>query len=323
MNEPLAEPIPKGPMPSWQEDVGRVRQAMEDMLTSLFHDPQACRKIGFTNIRRLIGFIPGWYLWTEEHQGAFLLELMRLRSLNHRFIAAYFLIRYYPSPQEAHFLDFAPVERQVRLSSFFDETGTPQYESQDHIHESLFAIGNLNMEINRGLNLIKLKLFSQDRWREVQDDLRRGEGTGAQIHRNVPGWKLSWTLFDKLLLGFCFVHRSPPLGLRLTVSPGMEYHLGTDGMASGVPESAIQRWTLETGLLLKSPPNFDLVLETWKKNFYASLWRPPKEGENLIAGVTDSPEKESPWIDRKWWAASSWTFSQRENQSSSVPYRIH
>jgi hypothetical protein len=310
MNEPMVEPIPKGPIPSWQEDVELVRRAMEDMLICLFHDQPACHKIGFTHISRPIGSIPGWYLWTGERKGAFLLELMRLRSLNHRFIAAYFLIRYYPSPEDADFHAFAPQERQARLSPFFDQTGTPKFESHDHIHESLFAVGNLNVEINRGLNLIRLKLFSQDRWREVRDGLREGEGTGAQIYRNVPGWKLSWTLFDKLLLGFCYVHRSSPLGFRLTVSPGMEYRLGTDGKAFEVPESTIQRWTLETGLLLKTSPNFGLFLETWKKKLYASLWRPPQIGEKWIAGLADPPEKESPWIDSKWWAASSWTFSQ-------------
>jgi hypothetical protein len=178
------------------------------------------------------------------------------------------------------------------------------------------------MEINQGLNLIKIKLFSQDRWREVRNDLREEEGTGAKIHRNVPGWKLSWTLFDKLLLGFCFVHRSHPLGLRLTVSPGMEYRLGTGGMASEVPESSIQRWTLETGLLLKTGPNSDLVLETWKKELYASLLRPPKQREKLISGFADPSEKESPWIDSKWWAASSWTFSQ-EGETHHRGFRNH
>jgi hypothetical protein len=58
MNGAMAEPIPKGPIPSWQENVGRSCEVMEDMLTSLFHDSRACRKIGFTNIRRLAGFIP-------------------------------------------------------------------------------------------------------------------------------------------------------------------------------------------------------------------------------------------------------------------------
>jgi hypothetical protein len=293
------------------QNVDLVRRVMEDMLIPLFHDPPACRKIGFTNISRLIGYIPGWYLWSEERKGAFLLELLRLRPLNDRFVAAYFLIRYYPSPDEAEFHDFAPREQEARLSPFFDQTGTPKFESQEHIHESSFAIGNLNLEINRGLNLLKLKLFSQDRWREVRDDLPQGEGTGVlEIHRNVPGWELSWILFDKLLLGFCYVHRSSPLGLRLTLSPGVEYHLGTDGMASGVSESTLQRWTLETGLLLKSCANFDLVLETWKKKFYASLWRPPKRGQKLIAGLANPPEEEFLWIDSKWWAAPSWTFPQ-------------
>jgi hypothetical protein len=314
VNEPMVEPIPEGPTPSWPQDIDLARRVMEDMLIPLFHDQPACRKIGFRNISRLIGYIPGWYLWTEERRGAFLLELMRLRSLNDRFVAAYFLIRYYPSPDEADFSDFAPREQKVRLGPFFDQTGTPKFESQEHIHESLFAIGNLNLEINRGLNLIKLKLFSQNRWREVRDDLREGEGTGMlEIHRNVPGWELSWALFDKLLLGFCYVHRASPLGLRLTLSPGVTYHLGTDERVFEVPESTIQRWALETGLLLKSAPTSDPVLETWKKKFYLSLWRPPQRGQKWIAGLTDAPEEEALWIDSKWRAASSWTFPREGN----------
>jgi len=290
---------------------------MEDMLISLFHDQPACGRVGFTEISRLLGPIPGWYLWTRDRKGAFLLELMRLRSLNRRCIAAYFLIRYYPSPDEVDFKDFTLGEQQARLSPLFDQTGTPKFESQEHIHESLFAVGNLNVEIDRGLSLMKLKLFSQDRWREVRDSPGEWKGTEAQsiqpvfpceVHRNAPGWELSWALFDKLLLGFCFVHRSSPLGIRLTASPGVEYHLGAQGMASEVPAPTIQRWTLETGFLLKPAPNSVVALETWKKNFYASLWRPPKKGEQLIAGLTDPPEKEGLWIDPKWWAAPSWSF---------------
>lgn len=60
MNGATAGPIPRGPIPSWQEDVGRAREAMEDMMTSLFHDSRARRQIGFTNIRRLAGFLPAW-----------------------------------------------------------------------------------------------------------------------------------------------------------------------------------------------------------------------------------------------------------------------
>jgi hypothetical protein len=66
MNRGMAETIPKGPIPFWQEDVGRAPQVMEDMRTSLFHDSRACRKIGFTNISRLAGFIGPWGKGFEE-----------------------------------------------------------------------------------------------------------------------------------------------------------------------------------------------------------------------------------------------------------------
>ena len=58
------------------DDIDLVRRVMEDMFLLLFFDKRACQRIGFINISRFIGEKPGWYLWTKDQKGAYLLELV-------------------------------------------------------------------------------------------------------------------------------------------------------------------------------------------------------------------------------------------------------
>jgi hypothetical protein len=214
---------------------------MEDMFILLFFEAQAHHRIGFTKISRLISQEPGWYLWTKERKGAYLLELIDIEDFHkeprlvdmpnltiHPAVRAEFVVRYYPSPEEPSFDDFAFIERETRLGHSFDHTGTPFFEKQNDIHESLFTVGQFHLAFDKGLDVASLSISSQDRWIEIvkngppaKTDDRQGSEvvSGEGKARNVPGWELSWYLFDKLLLSFCYVHKSIPLGLGLTEYP--------------------------------------------------------------------------------------------------------
>jgi hypothetical protein len=318
----------------YQSDgLGLVRRLLEDMFILLFFDEKACDRIGFTQMRSVIGKMPGWYLWTKDRMGAYYLQLIATeptgakshgtrRSRNKRlaWVVSDFILRYYPSPKEPLFEEYAFVERQVRISPCFENTGTPFSDKQDAIHESFFVVGTLHLAFDRGLNFARLGISSQDRWIEilkggpvVKTDYRRTievlpEGS---VIRNVPGWELSWCFFDKLLLGFCYVHKCCPIALRLSKSPGLAYYIDTDGVAIEVEDATIHEWTLGTGVLLQSGQKLSTSLTLLRKIFLASLQYSPEEDESLVDYIENPPESERPWIDPAWWSASSWYFPSR------------
>jgi hypothetical protein len=317
---------------------GLIRRVMEDVFILLSLDEEACSKIGFTKISPAMGETPAWYLWTKDRKGAYSLQLSGIEPADAKsnrrrssrtqrvvWVTSDFILRYYPSPEEPIFEEYAFVERQVRTSPCFDHTGAPLSDKQDSIHRALFVIGTLHLAFDRELNFARLGISSQDRWTEilkggtvVKTDYTRTievlpEGS---VIRNVPGWELSWCLFDKLLLSFCYVHKSCPIALRLSKSPGVAYHINTDGGAIEVQDATLHEWTLGTGVLLQSGQNLSTSKTPLKKIFLASLQYSPEEEEFLVDYIENAPESERPWIDPAWWSAFSWSFSFR-------PERVH
>jgi hypothetical protein len=309
------------------DDIDLVRRVMEDMFILLFFDKGACQRIGFTNISRIIGEKPGWYFWTKDQKGAYLLELADAVYFdkeggtdyinNVPGVRAEFVLRYYPSPEEPLFEDFAFIERDVRLGPYFDHTGTPFFEKQNEIHQSLFAVGNLYLDFDKGLNFAILKISSQDRWIEivkegpvVETDHRQSievvpEGTMA---RNIPGWELSWRFYDKLLLGFCYVHKTFPFGLGLTEFPGGVYHLYARNKVIEAHEPDVRGRTLEAGVLLQPNQRPPIDPEILKEAFSRSIQLSREETEIQIDCFTSPPKDRHPWINPDWWTASSWTY---------------
>ena len=308
----------------YSDDIDLVRRVMEDTFIPLFLDEQACQKIGFTHISRLIGEMPGWYLWTKDRKGAFLLELVAIEPMDmtHSIsldripeLEASFVLRYYPSPDEPVFKDYALVERLIRLSPFFDQTGTPRTENRKEIHESLFMAGNLHLLFDRKLSLAILNVSAQDRWVEVRKDGLAGFDHSGQtietipqgfIDRNIPGWELTWSLFDKLLLGFCYVHRSIPY-TRLSKSSGMTWHIYTEDQVEEIQNPDVVQWTLETGILLQSNTNTSTDVLDLKKGFH-DFFKISSENKISVGYFEEPPEKEHPWINANWWMSSSWSF---------------
>jgi hypothetical protein len=309
------------------DDIDLVRRVMEDMFILLFFDKRACQRIGFINISRFFGERPGWYLWTKDQKGAYLLELADAVYFDKEVgtdypnhipeMKAEFVLRYYPSPEEPLFEDFAFIEREVRLGPCFDHTGTPFFEKQDEIHESLFAVGTLGLDFDKGLNFAIFKISSQDRWIEivkegpmVETDRRRlieviPEGTLA---RNVPGWELSWRFFDKLLLGFCYVHKTIPFGSALTEFPGAVYHTYTQNKVIEANHPDVRGRTLEAGVLLQSNQTPSIDPESLREAFFRSIPLSTKKTEFQVDCFAGLPREKHPWIDPDWWTALSWTY---------------
>ncbi|MGB9628090.1 MAG: hypothetical protein ACPL6D_05480 [Thermodesulfobacteriota bacterium] len=297
------------------------------MFILLFFDKRACQRIGFINISRFIGEKPGWYLWTKDQKGAYLLELMDAVYFDKEVgtdypdnipeVRAEFVLRYYPSTEEPVFEDFSFVEREARLGPYFDHTGTPFFEKQNEIHESLFAVGNLYLDFDKGLNFAILKISSQDRWIQivkegtiVETDHRQTievipEGTMA---RNIPGWELSWRFYDKLLLGFCYVHKTIPFGLGLIEFPGAVYHIYPRNRVIEVHDPDVRSRTLEVGVLLQPDQRPSVDPEVLKEAFFRPIPLSTEKTEFQVNCFEGLPKDRHPWIDTNWWTASSWSF---------------
>jgi hypothetical protein len=312
------------------DDIELVRRVMEDMFILLFFDEQANHKIGLTKISRLISQKPGWYLWTKEQKGAYLLELIDIEYFHKEpsivdipnpiinpSVKAEFIVRYYPFPEEPSFDDFAFIEREVRLGPYFDHTGTPLFEKQNEIHESLFTVGKFHLAFDKGLNFALLTISSQDRWIEIVKNGPLVNTDHRQVMevipeeakaRNVPGWELSWYLFDKLLLSFCYVHKSIPFGLGLTEYPGTIYHISEFNQVVEAHEPDVHGRTVEAGVLMRSilPPPIDS--RGLKEAFLESIRLSLKKDEVLVDYFENPPEEGCPWINPNWWRASSWSF---------------
>jgi hypothetical protein len=303
------------------DSIELVRRVMEDMFILLFFEEQAHHRIGFTKISRLIGQEPGWYLWTKERKGAYLLELIDIEDFHrearlvdmpnlniHPAVRAEFIVRYYPSPEEPSFNDFAFIERETRLGPSFDHTGTPFFGKQDELHESLFTVGKFHLAFDKGLDFASLSISSQDRWIEIAKNREGGKVIPEEAKvRNVRGWELSWHLFDKLLLGFCYVHKSFPFGLALTEYPATIYHIYAPDQVVEAHEPEVYGRTIEAGVLLQSVKGAidpGVLKETFLQSVPLSL----KKDEVLVDYFGSPPEEERPWINPDWWRAPSWTF---------------
>jgi hypothetical protein len=300
------------------DGVELARRFMEDMLILLFLDGGARERIGFTHLSCLFGPMPGWYFWTKDRKGVYQLELRKAKPQKNEMVKAYFLLRYYPSPDEPCFHDFAFIEREARLSPVFDRTGTPCFNRRDEVRESLFAVGNLHFAFDQHLQLANLKISSQDRWIEIYNDglfmqTDSGERSAVVaeggIDRKVRGWELSWDFFDKLLLGFCYVHKTPPIGLRLNELSGKVYYIAGSGQVWETQDPTIRGWVLEAGISLrptgqKSP--FDGKTE--EKMLFESPSLSRKKDQPMVQCFDGPPAERHPWIDPSWWEAQSWSF---------------
>jgi hypothetical protein len=126
--------------------------------------------------------------------------------------------------------------------------------------------------------------------------------------RNVPGWKLSWGLFDKLLLGFCYVHKSPPFRLRLMKFPAWIYIVSGTGKCRKVQTSDISAWALEVAVILQPRKKLGIT----PRDLWDSLPATTDGGSLIVDSLEDRSEEKHSWINPEWWTVHSWAFPPSE-----------
>lgn len=284
-------------------------QTVEALLMALFPDGNARRAIGFRQISRLVDDRLAWYLWTDDRPGAYLLELSEAPppapeagdAAEDSAARADLLLRYYPHPDEPAFADASPVERRLRRSALFDGTGTPTPLGRQEIDPALFLCGVIRLAAlpAPGPAGVVMALLAQTEWREVVE-----RPDGPHLLRRLPGWALSFPLFDKLVLAQAYVHRLVPAAARAGRLDGMAWARAADHTWSVRPEPAVEG---RSCVVVLSPGETALP----SADALAALdgVADPTLTEEVIAETLTAPTGRLAWIEPAWWQAHRWTFA--------------
>lgn len=222
-----------------KDPAGVIESIFYRMFHPLFHSAGARRHLSFSQINfysNAHGF-PGWHLWFDGKPGAYQLELVEEEFIEHKTenaeirlpVRGRFVVRYFPDEEEHVFNTFSCYEQMLRISSLFDNTGTPTPQGREQLHPSYFTIGYVDVRTNQDRDILELECFAPQRWRDIRVDgllLKNDEENEYEavhpgdIDRNVPGWELCFFLFDKLFSGFCHVYKQPPVFVALAKTNG-------------------------------------------------------------------------------------------------------
>jgi len=261
---------------------------------------------------------PGWYLWFEDKPGAYLLELVEAESheaesgehaLDH--ISGYFQIKYYPDVLDTRLFEtFSLSEQVTRKSSLFDTSGTPVFDADSEMHESLFATGRLDVSISTKENRVEFTLSAPDHWitwhsrgYKITDQrgVEREVLSPGEIDRNVPSWELSWWVFDRLISAFCYAKRAAPAVVAVFSKPGRAFEVnGNHVVAKETKKQSVTElisvvlFTLKEEVEEQERFDFDRYVVSLQA-------RELLKQAALIELQPGWPSGDAGWINDRWW----------------------
>ncbi len=248
--------------------------ALEALFTRLFTDPAARTAIGFRHVCAAPEGT-GWYIWTDDRPGAYLLELMDTEPTTDLYsgtVSVPCLIHHYPHPEETAFAFLGKEAQALRTSSRFDVTGVPADLSPAAcmaapIPPESFLSGLLILRADPDMALVAFDLLAAD---------------GPQ------GWTASYALFDKLVQAHAYVHRTSPKRVRATERP-----LPDPSVPAAVWRGCTVVLALDT---TRATPRIDLIPT-------------PSKDLDVLADLTAPTVAAPTWIDLRWWDAATWSFA--------------
>ncbi len=325
------------------DPVGIVEEIFYRMFFFLFHNAEAKKYCGFSNISFFCNEegLPGWYLWLEEKKGAFRLDLINgdtapqknqnsaESSMPELAVQGQFAIRYYPSEEEECFDTYSYFEKLIRFSPLFDTTGTPTFEGRDKIPESHFVVGHINVRTDLSKNILELEGVAPEQWEDFRVDglyLKAPDQKDYEAvvpggrDRNVPGWVLSSFLFDKILMGFCFSFNVSPLAVSLSSENGFNFYIDKENRAEKIENPDSKQFHLTCGFNLKGEDSTlreDRDLKIYAQNTHRRM----DLNRSDVVGLWQQPEDiDNPWINPDWWKIKEMKFRQDD---SDVCYHDH
>lgn len=211
------------------DPVSVVESSFHSMLLGIFNNEGASRYFGFSRISpfHCDAGMPGWYLWFQEKPGAFGLFVKDAACLPTdgkkdnppSSVAGRITIMYYPDVEEEVFEKFSWFEKIALMGPLFDATGTPTVEGRQRLAESFFIVGHMDILMAVDGSLQEFVCTAPEAWVDLRPEglvLNDPEGRPFQAlqpgekDRDVPGWRLSHFLLDKIISGFCYCRKCAP-----------------------------------------------------------------------------------------------------------------
>jgi hypothetical protein len=282
-------------------------------------------QLGMEAVSQIWGDVPSWYLWLTDAKGVYKLQLADAAEEEGepKNKQGLFSIKCYPFPDTSEFATFSYEEKLLRCSPFFDDTQTPCFEEKENIADHLFNVAIMDFQVHGNDTMACFTLESMDRIRWLYpeetvldfDSIKKRKHFGkGDIDRAVPGWQLAYPLFDRLLCMYAFFAKTKPIRVRVTRSPGFEYHHSVDHTFTSVDAPDIHRLT--ASVYFASPGSFCRE-DDMRENF--SVEEEQGEVEILLnwfapCGHFHLPEKsvsmiENAFVNPLWWSLSETEYS--------------
>jgi hypothetical protein len=193
------------------------------------------QQVGVTGVSPIWDDVPAWYFWIAHGPGAYQLQMERAWRGGPGDTGSYrglFSVKYFPCRTDPVFPAFSFHERSLVESDHFDKSNTPRFESRLLIPAPLFVVGTLEIACAPDDSWTMLSVESLDAIRATYRDdaleeydlvgTNRSYKTG-EVAREVPGWAISFGLFDRLVALFACRRKHGPSRVVLSRTPGFEY----------------------------------------------------------------------------------------------------
>ncbi len=274
--------------------------------------------VGLKSISEKQNGAPGWYLWFEDCPGAYLLELADAGTrsetagkpaVTREAVQGSFRIKYYPDLSDPSSLSlFSASEQLFRRSDCFDETGTPDFERGGEIPDSFFQMATIEAALSADGRGFVLRLDAPERWvtwavegvsaTDEQGNLHHLRAPGEK-DRDIPAWKWSWFLMDRLVQTLCLAHFSEPWHVALYEAPGHAFRVFPSGVSQAIPDGAIRRRLLSIAIRFHDGHAHCIgAFPSLSEDPSLLLTVPP--GEQRVS-LRKEPSGLLPWVSSAWW----------------------
>jgi hypothetical protein len=248
---------------------------------------------GLDGVSQVWSHKPEWYIWIQGAPGVYGLSLEEtdtIRASGKSFHAGRFAMKCYPYRHHPCFMTFSPEERRALSGDLFDPTHTPRLEDRDRIPSALFTVGSLTLLMDADetgalftFDILDALRISQTHHGEVNKTGDGRDASDGRVVRNVPGFRIGYPLFDRLVSLYAFYGRRRPQFIGVTRSPGFEHRMDAAGNTICRQSADTRHWAVS--LLISS---LDPLVDT--------LWRDRLEGEEEVVFFRRRPRSTDPGL---------------------------
>ena len=250
------------------------RNKIESVLITASWVEHVQHMLNLKAVSQVWGDKPEWYIWLDHAPGVYALVLEDAETVegaDRTLFMGHFAVKCYPYVDGSIFKAFSPQEQKMVAGDLFDETHTPRSEARERIPENFFAVGSVSIMLDEADTIALLTVDSLDALRLWVQGAMESQMTfpattdNGYIIRNVPGWQISYPLFDRLIGLFSFNFRHPPVFIGATRSPGFEYFENAEQNLECRPCAATQQLAASL-LFLNTSRAASLVDTVWRES---------------------------------------------------------